>query len=295
MIETPKQFFARHHIGFEPAGDGSVAGLSANLPIVVSYGLGVDSTAVLVGLWKRGIKPDLILFADTGSEKDQTYAYLDVINRWLESVGFPTVTVVRYEPKKFKHAPYSTLEGNCISNKTLPSLTFGYKSCSLKWKAAPMDKYVEKQSFAREVWADGQKVQRLIGYDCSTADNKRFAHAQGKVDEKYAYIYPLQSWGMKREDCIALIAEAGLPVPPKSSCFFCPAMKPHEVSALDKDKLRRIVAIEANAKPKLGVVEGLWRTSTKTRPGAMTEYIRRENLLSEEEVNSIFQKTLLTN
>lgn len=33
-------------------------------PLVVCYGAGRDSTALLVGLWRRGIRPDLILFAE---------------------------------------------------------------------------------------------------------------------------------------------------------------------------------------------------------------------------------------
>jgi hypothetical protein len=36
-----------------------------NPPIAVANGLGVDSTALLVGLMKRGVRPDLNLFADT--------------------------------------------------------------------------------------------------------------------------------------------------------------------------------------------------------------------------------------
>lgn len=32
---------------------------------MVAYGLGVDSTAVLVLLQQQGIRPDAILFADT--------------------------------------------------------------------------------------------------------------------------------------------------------------------------------------------------------------------------------------
>jgi len=74
-----------------------------SIPIVVSYGLGWDSTAVLVGLQQRGIRPDDILFADTGSEKEETYDYLFKINAWLRSVCFPEVTVVRNQPRKFKY------------------------------------------------------------------------------------------------------------------------------------------------------------------------------------------------
>src|SRR5580658_8213180 len=65
-------------------------------PLVVCYGAGRDSTALLVGLWQRGIRPDLILFADVGAERQATYDFIPVMNRWLKSVGFPEITVVRY-------------------------------------------------------------------------------------------------------------------------------------------------------------------------------------------------------
>src|SRR5215471_17622806 len=100
--------------------------------LVVAYGAGVDSTALLVGLWRRGITPHAILFANTGGEKDETYAYLDVMNAWLRDVGFPTITVVRNVVQDFKHwPPYHTLEENCLTNGTLPSVAFGFqmKSC----------------------------------------------------------------------------------------------------------------------------------------------------------------------
>ncbi|HEY3900846.1 MAG TPA: hypothetical protein VGM54_19705 [Chthoniobacter sp.] len=49
-------------------------------PLIVCYGMGVDSTALLVGLKARGISPDAILTADTGGEKPATYAYRMVMN-----------------------------------------------------------------------------------------------------------------------------------------------------------------------------------------------------------------------
>jgi len=45
----------------------------------MAYGLGVASTAMLVEFVHRGIRPDLILFADTGGEKPGTYQYLAMI------------------------------------------------------------------------------------------------------------------------------------------------------------------------------------------------------------------------
>ena len=94
-------------------------------PMVVAYGLGVDSTAMLVEFAKRSIRPDLILFADTGGEKPETYAYMPIIQRYLAGIGFPAVTTIRYEPK---WAPYRTLEQQCLHTGTLPSLAYGGNS-----------------------------------------------------------------------------------------------------------------------------------------------------------------------
>ena len=47
-------------------------------------------------------------------EKEETYAYLPVINRFLAIHGMPQVTVVQYTPRNFKNwPPYYTLEENC--------------------------------------------------------------------------------------------------------------------------------------------------------------------------------------
>ncbi|HNB04646.1 MAG TPA: hypothetical protein PKV97_01850 [Thauera aminoaromatica] len=111
----------------------------AKAPLVVSCGIGVDSVAMLVGLWRRGIRPDLILFADPGSEWPETYLYVLVLAAWLAEVGFPPLTIVRRDQGR---TSYTTLEGNCLVNRTLPSMAFGYGGCSQKWKREPMDKLV---------------------------------------------------------------------------------------------------------------------------------------------------------
>src|ERR1041384_2544583 len=108
-------------------------------PLVVAYGLGVNSTAMLIEFARRRIRPDLILFADTGGEKPETYQYLEVIRPFLRHVGFPDVIVVRYQPKT---APYVTLEEQCLHTGTLPSLAYGGKSCSLKWKRSCQDRFI---------------------------------------------------------------------------------------------------------------------------------------------------------
>src|SRR4051812_15435952 len=114
---------------------------------IVAFGGGVDSTALLVGLVRRGIRPDAVLLADTGGEKQETYDFIPVMWAWLESKGSPPVTVVKNVVKDFKHwPPYDTLETNCLTNGTLPSVAFGFQmhSCALKWKAAPQHRWVKQ-------------------------------------------------------------------------------------------------------------------------------------------------------
>lgn len=251
-------------------------------PLTIAYGMGVDSTAVLVELARRYLagavecRPDLILFADTGGEKPETYAYEPVIQAWLKQVGFPPIITVRYVHSK---GAYKTLEENCLVNETLPSLAFGYKKCSLKWKRQPQDKFTKRWQPAIESWARGLSVIKAIGYDAGPKDSRR---SNIKDDEQYHYWYPLRELGWARERCEVEILRAGLPVPMKSACYFCPSVKPEEIVWLcdnHPDLAERIITMESTAAPNNTKIEGLWRTATKTRPGSITKFIQSQHLL----------------
>jgi hypothetical protein len=233
-------------------------------PIVVAYGAGVDSTAMLILLWLAGIRPDLILFADTGAEKPATYAYLKTINRWLRKVGFPTVQVVRKASPKTGDR---SLEDECRRKRGLPSIAYGRHSCSDKWKQQPQEKFCNHWQPARDCWASGRRVFKLIGYDASPRDSKRACRARTYVakkgSKKYEYVYALQELGITRQDCIEIIELAGLPVPPKSSCYFCTAMKEPEIRELRATEpalYKRALSLEARAMPGLVQIKGLGRS-----------------------------------
>lgn len=263
-------------------------------PVLAACGMGVDSVAMIIEIVDRKERLDAVLFADTGSENPKTIDYVPVFSEWLRHRGIP-FHVVKYEPRNFKHwPPYRSLEENCLTNGTLPSIAFGFGSCSLKWKVAPQNKWTEAWMPARTCWAAGGRVTKLIGYDCSPQDLKRYAEREGHPeDPKYVYRYPLREWGWVRENCIDRIERAGLPVPVKSACFFCTAMKPWELDALEPRLLRRIVMMEARAQPRLTKSEGLWRRRVKgtrggtARPGSMTEYIRDNKLLPNSQIDWI--------
>ncbi|WP_253183416.1 hypothetical protein [Sphingobium phenoxybenzoativorans] len=160
---------------------------------------------------------------------------------------------------------------------------------------APQEAWTAGWEPARRCWDGVGRVTKLIGYDASARDTQRYRHALGCEDPRYHYRYPLREWGWDRARCAARIAAAGLPVPPKSSCFFCGAMKPDEVMDLSVDELRVIVLMEARARPRLRNVQGLWRKpvlgcrGAKLRPGSMTEFIRERGLLSPSEIDRIVE------
>ena len=227
---------------------------------VISYGGGVDSTAMLVGLYQRGVPVDLILFADTGGELPETYAYLPVMDQWLTARGMPGITVVEYRDM---NGARLTLEQECLRSGTLPSIAYGYKRCSLKHKIAPQDKFCNNYPPCREVWAKGEKVVKFIGYDVGEERRRDHALVYDIQDTKYRKEYPLIDWGWEREDCLAAIRDAGLPLPGKSSCFFCPAMKHREIRTLyhrHRELYDRAIAIEDNALLNLISVKGLGRS-----------------------------------
>ncbi|MGE3978920.1 MAG: hypothetical protein AB7F94_15240, partial [Nitrospira sp.] len=141
-------------------------------PLVVAYGLGVDSTAMLVEFVRRGIRPDMIVFADTGGEKPETYAYLRVIRPYLAKHRFPEVVIVRYQPKR---ATYRTLEEQCLHTGTLPSLAYGGKSCSLKYKRTPQDKHILRAYPPPDVVKSGKRVVRAIGFEAGE-ERRTYAH-----------------------------------------------------------------------------------------------------------------------
>ena len=221
--------------------------------VVVSFGGGVDSTAMLIGLYERSERPELILFADTGGEKPHTYLHIGAFNLWLLDHGFPDITTVM---RVNRDGDVRTLEQDCRDGKMLPSIAYGFKACSIKYKRDPQDKFCNNHAGCQEVWERGEKVTKLIGYD--VGESHRAAIPE---DEKYRYRYPLIEWGWDRDECLQAIKRAGLETPGKSACFFCPSSKKREIMLLRKQYpalAERAVAMEKNA--ELSVVKGLGRT-----------------------------------
>jgi len=204
--------------------------------LLVSYGAGTDSTAELIEMVKRDIRPDLILFADTGGERPETYWYVVMFSLWLVGKGFPPITTVKSS---------ITLEEDCLKRKALPSLAYGFKSCSQRFKAQPQDKFANHFEPFVNAWKNGETVTKAIGYEYG--EERRMRESGNK---KYTNWFPLIEWEMDRDACKKTISDAGLPQPGKSSCFFCPSMTKKEILELRAnhyDLLKRALLIEIRA------------------------------------------------
>ena len=197
--------------------------------LALCFGAGVDSTAMLVALRCAGLRPDVITMADTGGEKRLTWDHVARMGGVLSAWNWPQVDVCRAVTRP--STGYSDLYGNCIANETLPSLAFGMKSCSIRWKAQVQDQWlrgVRSGPNARAphpLWTAtrdaGTRITKLIGYDCGKADLRAIAQALG----------------------------ADM-VPIKSACFFCPASKAWELwwlAAQEPDLFERALYLERNA------------------------------------------------
>jgi hypothetical protein len=247
MTSSPNDFHLEaEEIDTAPKVDVSL-GISS-LPLVVAYGGGLNSTAMLCGFKERGIKPDLILFADTGGEMPETYVHtlrMKVIaSDWWPDTPFQVV-------KKEYAGGFEGLEGECIRGHKLPALAYGRKACSQKYKTQPQTKRLKEWMAANEV----QHVRRAIGYDAK--ESHRALHIERedlKRGRTATNWFPLIEWQWGRDECAEAIERVGgsigLKPPGKSACFFCPAMKRGEILRLKAehpDLFMRALAIEANA------------------------------------------------
>jgi len=226
-----------------------------NKPHIVAFGGGVDSTAMILGLYEKQLPIDLILFADTGGERPETYTHINNFSKWLVSKGLPGITIVK---RTRKDGSYESLEEESLRSKTLPSIAYGYKKCSLKHKVGPQDKYCNHWQPALDWWKTGQKCVKYIGYDAG--ETRRADNAAKRNDPKYEYIYPLIEWQWEREDCLDALKRHEIINVGKSACFFCPSSKPKEIVDLYEkhpDLLERALNIEKQA--ELTVIKGLGR------------------------------------
>ena len=175
-----------------------------------SSGGGVQSTAIAVLIAQGKLpKPDIAVIADTGREAHSTWYYLDhYVRPLLEKVG---VTIHRVHKRRY--AKVDLYRNDHLLIPAFTTLNAKGKLpgwCSGEWKREVVKRFCRKQF--------GDKAKFTTWYGFSTDELRRVKVTLGKWQGSY----PLINLRLSRSDCIALVESAGLPTPPRSSCWMCP-------------------------------------------------------------------------
>lgn len=207
---------------------------------IVAYGAGVNSSAMIVRMVAGLYPPDHVIFADTGGERPETLQTVEKMSDWLQSYGLDRVITVRAD---------ESLLDNCLRAKRLPSVAYGFKSCSEKYKSRPMKKWIRENLGKRE------KYELYLGFDAG--EQRRVRDSD---DERIVNVFPLVVDNIFRDDCVKICADEGLPIA-KSSCFFCPSMKKREIlDLLEAHPALLDKALEMERNAELSTVKGLGRS-----------------------------------
>lgn len=217
-------------------------------PVILKFGIGVESSGVACGWRERGFRPDAVVAADTGNEKPETYVHGEKMDRLMQSWGWDPIVWLR--DKK-------TLEQHSLDTHRMPSVSYGRKSCSVRFKTQPFEKWLRRWEPARDAWKRKEKVVVVIGYNVD--ERTRWMKAPTRMVDRIEYRYDLVNWKWGREDAADACRRFGLN-PCKSACFFCGSARIAEVRELRRthpDLAARGVAMERNARPFRGSIRGL--------------------------------------
>jgi hypothetical protein len=187
---------------------------------VISYGGGVQSTALLVLAAQRQINFPTFLFANVGddSEHPATLAYVrQVATAYAQQHGIEIHEIRRRRRDGSVETLWERLHRPQSRSIPIPirmgNGAPGRRSCTSDFKIKVVAKWL------REHGATAQRPA-MVGIGISLDEIHR---ANKRRSEPYEQIeYPLLDLGLRRDDCTQIIIDAGLSIPPKSACFFCP-------------------------------------------------------------------------
>lgn len=193
---------------------------------VFSFGGGVQSVAVMV-LQAQGKLPnpyDYFIFSNVGndSEHPETITYFNEhVKPFAEKHGINLVevhkttwgkkeTLLEYLYRTKKSVPIPVRMNNGAP---------GRRSCTSDFKIKVMDKWIKQNGYQAATVALGFSIDE---FSRVRHENWHDKHSGEKIGYLKKREHPLIDLGLSRMDCHNIIKSVGLPVPPKSACWFCP-------------------------------------------------------------------------
>lgn len=200
-----------------------------------SFGGGVQSTAALVLAATGELDYRTFLMANVGddSEHPGTLAYLkQYAIPYAQEHGIELVVLDRIMKRSGEtRTLYQDLTREGSRSLKIPVRMSngapGTRSCTAQFKIKVVGDELKRRGATKDAPAT---VGIGISLDEIQRANKRRCEPHERIE------YPLLERGIRRIDCARIIRSAGLPVPPKSSCWFCPFHRPETWHDMRRDE-----------------------------------------------------------
>lgn len=240
----------------------------------LSYGGGVQSSAMLVLAAQGKIDYTVALFANVGddSENPATLAYMEQYAKpYAADHGIELHELRRTWRDGRQTTILAELESD-HANVPIPTYMAsgapGNRQCTDRWKRQVIARWHKQHGATPDKPA-------VCGLGISWDEMQRM-----REDSNIAWQtleYPLIDLRLTRADCMRIIADAGLPVPPKSSCWFCPFHRRAEWQTMKRTQpelFDRAVALERRINEKraaMGKDQVYLHTSCKPLTDAVSD------------------------
>lgn len=210
---------------------------SQNTIRLFSFGGGVQSHAVmalqaLCGLFDY----DIFVFANVGndSENPATLEYIEKYTKpFCATYGLTFVEVQKRNRKGEKQTLMGEIERqrkSIIIPARMSNGAPGNRKCTSEFKIHVVDKYIKTNGYTHAAVGLGislDEFTRMRGEEWQNVETSN-AIKPRKLGFWRKREHPLIDLRITRQQCLEIIQYAGLPIPPKSSCFFCPFHKRNE-------------------------------------------------------------------
>ncbi len=203
---------------------------------VVSYGGGAQSTALLVLAAQRRIDFGVFVFANVGSDSEDpaTLAYLARHARpFAATHGIDLVELHRRRRDGSTETLHERLTRAGSRSLPIPVRMSngapGTRSCTADFKVRVIGRWLKAHGASTAAPA-------TVGIGISLDEIQRVNNRRAMPYEHPVYPLLEHAPPLRRADCQRIIAAAGLPVPGKSSCWFCPFHRPDTWAQMRRDR-----------------------------------------------------------
>jgi hypothetical protein len=185
---------------------------------IISLGAGVQSSTMAL-MAKHGLiepMPECAVFADTQSEPQNVYRWLD----WLETqLPFPVIRVTKGNLGVDASKEILSKNGNyysagdpplwVLNDNGKPSIIM--RQCTQHYKIKVIQKQIKRLR---------SNVTQWIGISLDELHRMKTSREDWIINR-----YPLIDMRMTRGDCLEWMKSNNYPEPPRSACVFCPYQK----------------------------------------------------------------------